>query len=98
MKMINKDLDKAYKLAKKSLRNRSPQILDVGDGSGGGGGGMYTPRPKRQPPRPRNAQLTRVTSAIPSKKTKKPIVKETGEYRQDATARYLKKLMERRKL
>jgi len=97
MKMINKDLDKAYKLAKKSLRNRSPQTLDAGDGSGGSGG-MYTPRPKRQPPRPRNAQLTRVTSAIPSKKTKKPIVKETGEYRQDATARYLKKLMERRKL
>ena len=97
MKMINKDLDKAYKLAKKSLRNRSPQILDAGDGSSGSGG-MYTPRPKRQPPRPRNAQLTRVTSAIPSKKTKKPIVKETGEYRQDATTRYLKKLMERRKL
>ena len=97
MKMINKDLDKAYKLAKKSLKNRSPQILDAGDGSGGSGG-AYTPRPKRQPPRPRNAQLTRVTSATPSKKTKKPIVKETGEYRQGATDRYLKKLMERRKL
>ena len=97
MKMINKDLDKAYRLAKKSLRNRSPQILDAGDGSGGSGG-AYTPRPKRQPPRPRNAQLTRVTSATPSKKTKKPIVKETGEYRQGATDRYLKKLMERRKL
>jgi hypothetical protein len=97
MKMINKDLDKAYKLAKKSLRNRSPQILDAGDGSGGGG--TYTPRPKRRElPRAKNGQLTRVTSAIPSKKTKKPIVKETGEYRQDATARYLKKLMKRREL
>jgi len=97
MKMINKDLDKAYKLAKKSLKNRSPQILDAGDGSGGSGG-AYTPRPKRQPPRPRNAQLTRVTSAIPSKKTKKPIVKETGEYRQDAGARRMDKIMKRREL
>ena len=99
MKMNNKSLDKAYREAKKSLTSRRVAQLDIDGGTGGGGGGssadFFTPRPPRKP---LNAQLNRVTSATPSKKTKKVILKETGEYRQDAGARRMKKIMKRKAL
>ena len=94
--MYNKNLDKAYKAAKKSLTSRRATQLDMDGGTGGGGGGdFFTPRPPRKP---LNAQLNRITSATPSKKTKKVILKETGEYRQDAGARRMKKIMKRKAL
>ena len=96
--MNNKSLDKAYKAAKKSLTSRRAAQLDMDGGTGGGGGSsgdFFTPRPPRKP---LNAQLNRVTSATPSKKTKKVILKETGEYRQDAGARRMKKIMKRKAL
>lgn len=96
--MNNKNLDKAYKAAKKSLTSRRAAQLDIDGGSGGGGGSsgdFFTPRPPRKP---LNAQLNRITSATPSKKTKKVILKETGEYRQDAGARRMKKIMKRKAL
>ena len=98
MKMNNKSLDKAYREAKKSLTSRRAAQLDIDGGTGGGGGSsvdFFTPRPPRKP---LNAQLNRVTSATPSKKTKKVILKETGEYRQDAGARRMKKIMKRKEL
>ena len=93
--MNNKSLDKAYKAAKKSLTSRRATQLDMDGGTGGGGGDFFTPRPPRKP---LNAQLNRITSATPSKKTKKVILKETGEYRQDAGARRMKKIMKRKAL
>ena len=98
MKMNNKSLDKAYREAKKSLTSRRATQLDMDGGTGGGGGSsgdFFTPRPPRKP---LNAQLNRITSATPSKKTKKVILKETGEYRQDAGARRMKKIMKRKAL